>query len=202
MSAALGAHTELHQLVAAAIGGDAVAGTGFGFVGVMAAAAPAIRQDIAPAFEMYTLLSHYLDRLPIVHTELGSSAVPLAPAVHYDPGAGRLLALLPVGKGELSLVAHWLASGLRSDTVRDMPGLLALPFSVETRGGTRHLLPEWLAAYYVDGHAEHCVPLLALPSMTLDARLADWLAIAFERMPLFGMPCAAARAAMAAAAPT
>ena len=193
----MGARTELHQLVAAAIGGDAVTGTGFGFVGVMAGAAPAIRQDIAPAFEMYTLLSHYLDRLPIAHTDLGTSAVPLAPAVHYDRGAGRLLALLPIGKSELSLIAHWLAAGLRSDTVRNMPGLLALPFSVETRDGTRHLLPEWLAAYYVDGNAEHCVPLLALPSMMLDARMADWLTIAFERMPLFGMPCATARAAVA-----
>ena len=189
----------LLELVEAAIGGDVLAGADFGFVGVMARAAPAIRQDIAPAFEMYTLLAHYLAALPLATGALDGVEVALAPAIHYDQAGGRVLALLPVGKNELALVAHWLAGGLRSDAVKAMPGVLALPFSIETHAGRRHVLPEWFAAYYVDGRPQHCVPLLALASMAHERGLADWMAVAFERMALFGLPCAEARAAVAAA---
>jgi len=189
----------LQALIDEAIGGDVLAGADFGFVGVMARAAPAIRQDIAPAFEMYTLLSHYLGTLPLATSALDGVEVALAPAIHYDQSNGRLLALLPVGRNELALVAHWLADGLRSDVVKAMPGMLALPFSIETHDGRRHLLPEWFAAYYVDGKPAHCVPLLALASMADDGRVADWMAVAFERMALFGLPCGDARAAVAAA---
>jgi hypothetical protein len=50
----------LSSLIQAAIGGDVITEEGGGFVAVMAQSNPHIRQDIPSAFEMYTLLEHFL----------------------------------------------------------------------------------------------------------------------------------------------
>lgn len=145
---------------------------------------------------MYTLLSYYLDQLPIYAVDLISADVLLTPAVLYDEPAGKLAALLPVQSGELDLLAYWVAGGIRSDTVRALPGILALPFSIETHNDVRHLIPEWFAAFYVRGSEDHCVPSLTMRSITLDERLGDWVSVALECMGVFGLPSAAASSAI------
>ena len=51
---------ELEAFVAQAISGNVFAQSGGGFVSVMAKSTPAIQKDIPAAFEMYTLLEHFL----------------------------------------------------------------------------------------------------------------------------------------------
>lgn len=188
--------TEIRALIDAAIGGDVISDSNGGFVAVMAKGNPHVKQDIPAAFEMYTLLSYYMDSLPFSTTCLSEAEISLTPGVLFDEAAGTLVVLIPVDKGLLDAIAYWVAEGIRSNTVRAMPGILALPFSIETHDDVRHLIPEWFAAFYVDGDKGHCLPSLTFRSVTLDERFADWVAIAFERMRVFGLPCAAASEAI------
>lgn len=176
---------------------DVIADSGSGFVAVMGKKSNLdIRQDVPAAYEMYTLLSHFLDKLPFHVGELGGADTVLSPSVHFDKANGRVVALIPVGEKELELISFWLAEGLRSSTVKAMAGVLALPFSVEAHEDEPYLIPEWFAAFYVNGNEDHCVPMLALRSVTRDERFGDWVAIALERMQVFGLPCESAQNAI------
>lgn len=188
--------SEISGLVQAAISSDVIADSGGGFVALMAKSNPNVQRDIPAAYEMYTLLSYYLDKLPVHAVTLVGSDVLLSPAILYDEPAGKLVALLPIQAGELDLIAYWIGQGIRSETVRGMAGVLALPFSIEAHDEVRHLIPEWFAAFYVDGCEDHCIPSLTLRSVTLDSRFGDWVAIALERMPSFGLPNDAASSAI------
>lgn len=186
----------IEAMIESAIGGDVLTDEDGGFVKVMAKNKPHIQQDIPAAFEMYTLLSHFLPTLPLHAVALELTPPSLSPSIRFDQAQGRLVALIPLSAGEMELVAYWVSGGLRSDIVKAMAGILALPFSVETRDDVSHLVPEWFAAFYVGGSQEHCVPILTLPSITTDERIGDWVEVAFLRMPLFGMPCARASEAV------
>lgn len=186
----------LHSLIQSAIGGDVITEEGGGFVAVMAQSNPHIRQDIPSAFEMYTLLEHFLASSEITHFSQSDTILGLAPSVLIDKTAGRVMALVSIPAKQFELIAFWLAEGLRSQIVKELPGTLAIPFSIEERDGVEHLIPEWFAAYYVDGSPEHCVPILALRSVTSDERFGDWVSIALERMQHFDLPSTAAAAAV------
>ncbi|MFP3996362.1 hypothetical protein SHV74_17620 [Pseudomonas capeferrum] len=192
---------ELEAFVAQAISGNVFAQSGGGFVSVMAKSTPAIQKDIPAAFEMYTLLEHFLKTLPIRHEALGFGA----PTINLEPGivvshdGGKVIALLPIQANQLGDVAFWLADALPSREVKAMPGTLALMFTVETHDAINHLLPEWLAAFYVQGDARHCVPILALKSVLEDERFGgDWVAVAVHRLTEFALPQAAAEQAAGA----
>lgn len=181
--------TELMDLSTAAVSGDVLTDSDGGFLRVMSCKTRVVQRDIPAGFEMYTLLTHFLPKLALHAVNLSSADVLLAPAVLYDEPAGRLVALIQVNAHELELVAYWLSAGIRSDIVKGLPGLLAVPFSIEAHEGRRHLIPEWFAAFYVDGNEDHCVPILALQSIIADERMGDWVSVAFERMGAFGLPC-------------
>ena len=187
---------QLQVLVAQAISG----GPG-GFVSVMAKSTPAIQKDIPAAFEMYTLLAHYLDVLPVRQAPLafGADTLQLEPGIVMDDAGSKVVALLPVKANQLGEVAFWLADALPSREVKAMPGMLALMFSVETHDDIKHLLPEWLAAFYVQGEQKHCVPVLALKSVLEDERFGgDWVAVALHRLTEFALPQADAQQAAGA----
>jgi hypothetical protein len=186
---------DIANLIQAAISGDVIDDADGGFIAVMAKSNPNVRQDIPAAFEMYTVLSHYLEKLPFYEVAFNADLL-LTPAIFCDKESSKLVALLPVQAGDLDLIAYWIAGGIRSDTVRKMGGVLALPFTIETHSEVRHLIPEWFAAFYVGGNEDHCVPSLTMRSITLDDRFGDWVAIAVERMTTFGLPNAAASSAI------
>lgn len=188
----------LNELVTAAIGGDIFSETGGGFVTVMAKGAPSIQTDIPAAFEMYSLLGHFLKSLPHRVIPMGpdSANLELLAGIHVSSAGDKLVALIPIKAGELADIAFWLADGLPSREIKKMPGILALPFSVETHNEVQHLLPEWFAAFYVKGTMEHCIPILALKSVMNDQRFGgDWVAVAIHRMTAFSLPQAEAEAA-------
>ncbi|MFK0093891.1 hypothetical protein [Pseudomonas sp. NPDC090592] len=189
---------ELEALVAQAISGDVLAQAGGGFVSVMAKSAPAIQKDIPAAFEMYTLLEHFLKSLPIRHETIHFDAqtLDLEPGIVVDRYGHKVVALLPIEAGQFGEVAFWLADALPSREVKAMPGILALMFSVEAHEDLKHLLPEWIAAFYVQGVARHCVPILALKSVLEDERFGgDWVAVALHRLADFALPQAEAQQA-------
>lgn len=182
---------EITDLLSEAMGAE------HGFISAMSRKSAAVRQDIAPAFEMYSLLAHYLDKLPASQGRLESREIELKPGLVFDAEGGRLVMALPIPEGELESVALWVAQGIHSATVRQMPGLLVLLFEIRREGESQHLIPEWFCAFYVDGRPDHCVICLALKSVTLlDARFSDWMAIALDRLASFGLPHAAARDAL------
>ncbi|WP_426810504.1 hypothetical protein ABOC32_06680 [Pseudomonas sp. WOUb67] len=189
---------ELEAFVAQAISGDVLAQAGGGFVSVMAKSAPAIQKDIPAAFEMYTLLEHFLKSLPIRQATIGYGAqmLDLEPGIVVDHDGHKVVALLPIQAGQLGEVAFWLADALPSREVKTLPGMLALVFSVETHEDIKHLLPEWVAAFYVQGQARHCVPILALKSVLEDKHFGgDWVAVALHRLASFALPQADAQQA-------
>lgn len=188
----------LSELVTAAIGGDIFSETGGGFVTVMAKGAPSIKTDIPAAFEMYSLLEHFLKTLPNSVTPMGpdSPVMELSSGIRVSADGDKLVALIPINAGELADIAFWLADGLPSREIKKMPGLLALPFSIEVHDEIQHLVPEWFAAFYVKGIADHCIPILALKSVMNDQRFGgDWVAVAIHRMTAFSLPQADAEAA-------
>ena len=88
---------ELEQLVRQAIGGNVFAQEGGGFVGVMASSRAAIQKDIPAAFEMYTLLEHFLETLPIRYETLAYEAglVDLEPGIVVDRTGARFWLCCP-----------------------------------------------------------------------------------------------------------
>jgi hypothetical protein len=190
---------KISAMIEAAIGGDVLTDDGGGFVSIMGKSSPSIRQDIPAAFEAYTLLSHFLGRLPVRSVVLDATnpISDLSPGILHDAIAARLVALLPIGAGELTAVAYWLTDSMRSNQVKQMAGVLALPFSIENHAGVELLLPEWFVAFYVHGDPDHCIPILALRSVLADQRFGgDWVAIALERMTAFALPQEQAASAM------
>jgi hypothetical protein len=166
-----------------------------GFITVMGAKQQDVQQDIPAAFEAYTLLLHFLPQQSVVHTTL-SDDQPLkafAPAVYFDADSGRVLALIPVGANELESIAYWCTLNIMSKTVKQMPGLLALPFSLEVHAEMEVLIPDWCAAFFVDGQTSHCVPILLMRSMlTQEVVAQDWVRATLERLRVFGLPTEAA----------
>lgn len=191
--------TRVQKLIDAAISADVIDDSNAGFIGVMGKSSPGIRTDIPAAYEAYTLLSHYLTRLPDCSLDLdeGLHVVPVKPAILHDAKRSRLVALLPIRAGELTEIAFWLTSNIPSEQVKRMAGVLALPFSIETHEGNEMMLPEWFAALYVNADASHCIPLLTLKSVMQDQRFGgDWVAVALERMKIFSLPTESASTAV------
>lgn len=189
--------TDLVTLIHQAVGGDVLTNSGGGFIQVMAKSNPAINRDIPAAFEAYSLLEHLAERFaPCGVWNPTPGHVP-APGVHR--GEARVLGAMNVGAGELPFIAHWLSNSVLSEKAKALPGRLVFAFTIETHDGCEHLLPEWWAAYFVDGDARHCIPLLTLPSITDDPRFSDWVNVALHRMAHFDLPVAAAQQAAEAA---
>jgi len=182
---------KIRVMIETAIGGDVLNEKDGGFVSIMGKNSPNIQQDIPAAFEAYTLLLHFLDRLPTcsVSLDAASPMSGLSPAILHDAATARLVALLPIEADELATVAYWLTDSMRSQQIKQMAGVLALPFSIEHHAGVDHLLPEWFAAFYVHGEPDHCIPILALRSVLADQRFGgDWVNMALERMTVFALP--------------
>lgn len=180
----------IETLILDAISADALSCTTGGFIAMMGKGLPAVRQDVPAAFEMYTLIHHFWNDLPFRLSQMNESAAPLEmiAGVDHDITNGRVVALIPVEAGSLPHVAYWLSESIRSARVTAMGGLLAIPFSIEMHDDVDHIVPEWFAAFYVDGHADHCVPILALRAVESDERFGDWVETSLHRMRAFGLP--------------
>lgn len=191
----------VNALIDQAISGDVLTGEGGGFIKVMASKdSHAVENDIPTAFEMYTLLQYFVERLPFKAVDLHEEAAPLdlTPMVAHDDERSRIVALLPVTEDlPLGTIAHFIADRLPSAEVKAMPGLLALPFVVENYDGADHLIPEWYAAFYKDGDPGHCFPILTMRSVLNEDRFSgDWVDVALHRMGVFRLPSEAAQAAI------
>jgi hypothetical protein len=167
-----------------------------GFIQVMARKdRRAVQNDIPAAFEMYTLLQHYLERLPLTEMRLGEDLpeVELTQGILYDGEHKRLVVLIACEANTLPYVAHYVADRIPSGELKARPGTLALAFSIERHGepGNEHeyLIPEWHAAWYVSHDPGHCIPVLALQSVLHDEQFSgDWVDVALHRMGVFRLP--------------
>jgi len=177
---------ELRRLLDAAEAGEA--GSMLRVMGKQAN--PRVAQDIPVASEMLGLLRHFGNSLPYQETDC--DWLPLQPGIYDHATAGRTVAIVPVKAGELDLIAYWLTQNIQSPELLALPGLLAIPFSIEEHDGQSWLIPEWFSLFYVDASADHCVPLLGLRSVLDDGRFSDWVPAALARADAFGLPTAAA----------
>jgi len=181
----------IEKLIQNAIGGDILTENDGGFIAVMSKKGVNVQNDIPVAFEMYSLLSFFMSSLPITDVELSDDMpeIALTPSILYDSATQRLVVLVPIGRQALSDVAYWISDNFRSDHVKQMPGILAIPFSIEMHDTVYHLLPEWFCAFYVDGDKNHCVPLLSFKSVMDNAQFGgDWVDVALKRMAAFCLP--------------
>ncbi|WP_323025726.1 hypothetical protein [Castellaniella sp.] len=185
---------KLKNLLATAEGAD----TG-SVLALMGASGSSVGQDIPAAAEMLALLRHFEASLPFFEAP-GSEALQMMPGI-YARDDNHLVALVPVGTGELDLIAYWISQSLQSPEISALPGLLALPFSIEEHDEQEWLIPEWFALFYVDSSEEHCVPVLTLRSILDDERFGDWVGVALARAEAFGLPKTAAAHAVSRVVP-
>ena len=188
--------TLLEGMAERAIGGDILTERDGGFLAVMSKGSSMVRQDIPASFEMYSLLLHFLPKSQVSHASFQAADLVLVPGVQYDPDRKAVVLLVAIEAEALQYVACAIADNLRSDKVKAMPGVLAVPFAIETIEGEQFLVPEWFVSFYVDGNEDQCVPLLTGRSVTDDQRFGDWVNIAVERMAHFGLPRASAHEAV------
>lgn len=154
-----------------------------GFISLMAQKSANVRRDIPAAYEMYSLLKHFMGYLSI-YDHMPKS---LSAGVYFDASALCAVLIAPIPEKMLAYSAHWIADSLHSDEVKSMPGLLCIPFSIERFDELEVLIPEWFSVFYVDGKVEHCIPILTLKSIYEDARFGDWVDVALHRMEHFGL---------------
>lgn len=200
---------ELSSLIFEATSADVISNTSCGFISVMSQKSKEVQRDIPAAFEMYSLLEFYSQSSNMVQADLfpGEHSGPtlvLEPSIVFDhaqDGTGRVVAFIPIQPGDLSLIAMWLSESLCSPHVQGLPGLLALPFTIERHNNQLMLLPSWFAAFYVDGSAETCVPILAMKSVLSHDQFGDWAQTALHGLSGFGMPTKHAMAAAAQVVP-
>ncbi len=150
-------------------------------------------RDIPAAMEMVALLQHFGATLPVRLSTLGGDApVELQAGVVWDQG-GKLVLMVAVDAGALEHIAHWVADALPSQELRAMPGVLAMPFSVEAHGegegAEAVLFPEWFTVYYPYGRADLAFPILALRSILHHEQFGgDWVNVAIGRMAHYSLP--------------
>lgn len=182
-------HTPLHSLAQQAQGPQ-------GTIQLMARKGPAFQKDIPAASEFYAFLLSALNKTAVQQTSLDEDAARVsiaAPAVHHDEDTRRVLVLANIAAGMLPYEAHWITQGLFSASLKEQAGVLALPFMIqpesEATSAHCHLMPDWFAAFYVDGNPAHCIPILALKSMQ-ESQLSgfDWVELALLRMAHYGLP--------------
>lgn len=174
-------HILLRELIDNAISGN-------GFIELMSQKTP---NDIPMAFEMYTLLGYFLEKLPLKEVELQANAkeIALEQAILYDMSNRRVIALISINENELQEIAYWLADGIPSALIKEKSGILALPFSIEKHNDEPHLIPEWFAALYIEQDPEQLIPLLTLKSILSNEQFGgDWVDIALKRMDIFNLP--------------
>ena len=182
------------SLTNAAMGGDWEANEQPSVLQVMGRD-PAKARDVPVAMEMVALLQHFADRLAVRDVpelgEIGSQDVELSPGIVW--GGSKLLALLDIPAGAFEEMAHWIADSLPSAKIRAMPGVLALPFTIENQGDGDDvqavLFPDWIAVFYPHARAEHAFPILTLRSvLASEAFGGDWVDAAVGRMGFYGLP--------------
>ena len=151
-------------------------------------------KDVPGAMEMVALLQHFAPRLRVMDTSsLGEDGKDVELAQGIVWGSGKLLLLIEIPVGEFENIAYWVADTLPSSKIKAMPGVLALPFTVESPGedgsGHRVLFPDWFAVFYPHGKAEHAFATLVLRSMLSHEALGgDWVDVAVSRMSFYGLP--------------
>ena len=102
---------------------------------------------------------------------------------------GRVVCLVGVEAGMLGYAAHWLVDNLRSDTVRRMGGILAVPFEIRQIDVRDHLVPDWFCIFYQSANPRLNYPLLSFRSILTDERFrGEWTDVARLRAPLYGLP--------------
>ncbi len=151
-------------------------------------------KDVPGAMEMVALLQHFAPRVRVIDTPcLGEDGKDVELAQGIVWGDGKLLLLIEIPEGEFENIAYWVADTLPSSKIKAMPGVLALPFTIENAGedgsGQRVLFPDWFAVFYPHGMAEHAFATLVLRSMLSHEALGgDWVDVAVGRMAYYALP--------------
>lgn len=180
------ARAQIAMLTDAALCGDWAGGASASVLGVMGCSAPKAR-DVPVAMEMVSLLQHF----SMSHSMHGfapqGESLALAPGIAWC--GSRALLLIEVGAGAFEEIAYWISDRLPSAQIKAMPGILALPFTVESPAAGAMLFPDWFAVFYPHGRQEHAFPILALQSALAHEDIgADWVAAALGRMGFYGLP--------------
>ena len=183
------------SLTDAALGGDWKDGDG-SILKVMGRNAVHAR-DVPVATEMIALLQHFVSDLEIRPAPaLGHDHAPdvsLSPGIVW--GDGKFLLLLDVPADTFEYLAHWIADRLPSAQIKAMPGVLALPFTIEPKGDDNRLFlfPDWFSVFYPYGRKESAFPILGLQSVLMNESFGgDWVKAAVGRMGFYSLPRQAA----------
>lgn len=174
-----------------------------GFISLMVLKGNEVLKDVPIVFEMFSLLAYATSKLPIAVFDFENDAEidlnQFKNTIVVSEAKNKLILLLTVNAGDLPYVAHWIADSIPSQQVKNMAGLLAIPFSIELHAGKPFILPEWCAAFYVNNNREHCIPTVTLRSMAnsnIESFSGDWIENALHRLSFFNLPVRDAREAI------
>lgn len=150
-------------------------------------------RDVPAAMEMISLLQHFAPRIPVLKLENEFKENTALRSGLFWGESSKLILLLDISAGGLDEVACWIADNLPSAKIKSMPGLLAIPFTVEKKGhddsAQNVLFPDWVTVFYPYSRAENAFPILTLRSvLSHDAFSDGWVEAAIERLGFYGLP--------------
>ena len=177
---------QIASLADAALCGDWAGGGPDSVLRAMGCSASKAR-DVPVAMEMIALLQHFAKSHALQGFPSEGAPMALAPGIAWD--GSRAVLLLDVAAGSFDEIAYWIGDRLPSAQVKAMPGVLALPFTVESPAAGAMLFPDWFAVFYPHGRPSHAFPVLALQSAMAHEDIgADWVGAALGRMAFYGLP--------------
>ena len=148
---------------------------------------PTQSEDIPRVTEVYSLLEHFLEKLPVVQNNFDYDNLIIEPCIAMDKK--RLVLLMPVKANTGKHICHWLFDNIHSDTIKAKSGIVAIPFQFATIKERLQIIPDWFFCFYPDGAELFFTPSLIIKSiLNNDAIGEDWVSEAMARMTFFRLP--------------
>lgn len=144
-------------------------------------------EDIPRVTEVYSLLEHFIEKLPIVQNDFEHDNLRIEPCITMDKK--RLVLLMPVKADMGKHICHWLFDNIYSHTLKAKPGIVAIPFQFATIKEQLQIIPDWFFCFYPEGEKLFFTPSLIIKSaLSNDFPGEDWVSEAVSRMAFYRLP--------------
>lgn len=144
-------------------------------------------EDIPRVTEAYSLLEHFVEKLPIVQNNFDHDSLKIEPCIAVDNR--RLVLLMPI-KAEMGKhICHWLFDNIYSEKLKAHAGIVAIPFQFATIKERLQIIPDWFFCFYPEGEKMYFTPSLIIKSaLNNDLIGEDWVSEAVARMTFYRLP--------------
>ena len=142
-------------------------------------------QDIPRIAESFSLLAYFVEKLPIY--SFSGQALNIEPCIILDKT--KLVLMLHVNEGSATHVCHWLFDTICSPKLRDMAGIVAVPFVFAQVKGELHIVPDWFFVFYPEGGEFFFVPAVISKSVLSNDDVGEeWASFVVGEMNNYCLP--------------